>query len=186
MSKALNGGEIGLIGYWPLNEAFGKVAQDKARFRTAQIFSDWEVLPKGSAMVLDGQNDFLTLNTANTVILSEETDFSIELWFKGGAQANTTLFSSGKGDGTDAFHLGSWQIGFNNHGKLVINAGGNAMALDTDSNDYLTDTWHHLAVSVNRQGNLSIFIDGDLQKKLHGPRSATSFRTQYVVRSKRL
>ncbi|MFT5914247.1 MAG: hypothetical protein ACI81T_000734, partial [Bacteroidia bacterium] len=170
MSNALSGGEIGLIGYWPFNEAFGSTGQDKARFRTAQVFSDWEVLPKGVAVAFDGTDDYVELPTANSVVVTEETDFSIEMWFKGTSQANATLFSSGKGDNTDTLpdgnlsNLGNWQIGFNATSQLELNAGGESIVLDADNQMYLDDNWHHLTVSVNRLGNISIFVDGDLQK----------------------
>ncbi len=170
MNNALSGGEIGLIGYWQFNEAFGSTGQDKARFRTAQVFSDWEVLPKGSAVAFDGVDDYVELPTANTIAVSEETDFSLELWFKGASQMNATLFSSGKGDNTDTLpdgnlsHLGNWQIGFNANSQLELNAGGQSIALDAENQMYLNDDWHHLAVSVNRLGNISIFVDGNLQK----------------------
>ncbi len=166
MNNALSGGEIGLIGYWQFNEAFGKTGQDKARFRTAQVFSDWEVLPKGSAVAFDGTDDYVELPTANSVVITEETDFSIEMWFKGASQANATLFSSGKGNGdpTDLLNRGSWRLGFNASSQLELNAGGESIVLDAENQVYLDDNWHHLAVSVNRLGNISIFVDGDLQK----------------------
>lgn len=164
MLNSLSGSEIGLIGYWPFDEAHGNIARDKARFRTATLFTDWIVLPQGSAFKFDGSDDYLEINTANTVAISDETNFSIEFWFKGATQSNTTLFSSGKGDGTDALNEGSWSVGFNGSSKLTVFTDGQTITLEEDEDAFLDDNWYHFAMSVNRLSGVNIFIDGELRK----------------------
>lgn len=163
MSQSLSGNEIGLVGYWPFDEANGKLAHDKARFRHGVVDAEWLVLPKGRAIGLDGINDFFEMNTGSTVIISEEMDFTIEFWFRGGpGQQNATMFSSGKGDGTDNFNAGSWSIGFDASGKLRVLSNGIGITLTEHS--LLNDSWHHFAMSVNRKGNTNLFVDGVLAK----------------------
>lgn len=164
MNIALNGGEIGLVGYWPFDEANGNLGHDKARYRHATIQSGWLVLPKGKAYAFDGIDDFLELNTGSTVVLDNDMDLTIEFWFKGAAgQKNVSLFSSGKGDGTDSFNKGSWSIGFNGNGQLQLTSNGNFMIAETQKT-LLDDNWHHLSISVNRKGNTNVVVDGELVK----------------------
>ncbi len=44
---ALTGSEMGLYGYWPLDEAFGELAADKAAYRHMEIFVPWESIREG-------------------------------------------------------------------------------------------------------------------------------------------
>lgn len=164
MLKAQKGTEIGLIGYWPFDEAFGNTGLDKARFRHASLFTSWLVLPKGVGYAFDGKDDYLELSTGNTVIINSEMDFSLEFWFKAAeGQKDVTLFSSGKADGSDKFNQGNWRVGFNTEGQLAILGNGKEITLQGAENNFLNDNWHHFALSVNRRGNVQVYINGDLR-----------------------
>jgi hypothetical protein len=162
MSQTLSGSEVGLTGYWPMDEAFGTKAFDLARFRHATLFADWEVSPKGKAYAFDGVDDYLELNTGSTIIVTPEMDYTIEFWFKGTPnQTNAVLFSSGKGDGTDVFNdpVNSLSIGFDGSGTLYyIN---NGVKMEVDDANYLDDNWHHIAFTLLRQSNANLLVDGE-------------------------
>lgn len=159
MNASMTGSEVGLIGYWPMDEAIGNKAFDKARFRHALLFADWEVSPKGNAFAFDGVDDLLTLNTGSTVVITDEMDYTIEFWFKGAAQANTVMFSSGRGDGLDEFNdpANSLSIGFDESGELYYLHNGTKMSA---AEDYLDENWHHFAFTLSRQSNANLFVDG--------------------------
>ncbi|MES2730228.1 MAG: LamG-like jellyroll fold domain-containing protein [Bacteroidota bacterium] len=166
MSKSLSGSEVGLTGYWPMDEAFGTKALDKARFRHALLFADWQVLPKGKALAFDGIDDYLEINTASTVVISNEMDYSLELWFKGEpGQKDVVLFSSGKGDGSDKYNApdNSLSIGFNGSGQLFMFSNGQEIVYNEDKTDHLDNNWHHLAITLQRKGNINLFVDGELK-----------------------
>lgn len=161
MSKTLTGSEVGLVGYWPMDEAFGNKAFDLARFRHATLFADWEVSPAGKAYAFDGVDDYLEINTGSTVIVTPEMDYTLEFWFKGTpGQTNTVMFSSGKGDGTDVFNdpANSLSIGFDNEGLLYYVNNGETLAVGDDN--YLDDNWHHFSFTLLRQSNANILVDG--------------------------
>jgi hypothetical protein len=164
MSKALSGSEVGLVGYWPMDEAFGNKAIDKARYRHAVLYADWQVLPKGKALALDGVNDYAEINTASTVVISNEMDYTVEMWFKGEAsQKNAVLFSSGKGDGTDKYNAPdfSLSIGFNGEGNLFVMSNGQNLTYKPEKGTYLDNNWHHVAITLQRKGNVNMFVDGE-------------------------
>ncbi len=161
MNQALSGNEIGLTGYWPMDEAYGNKALDKARFRHAIVHADWVVLPKGKAYAFDGVDDYLEISTGGTVVITNEMDFTIEFWFNAVAgQTNTVMFSSGRGDGTDKYNVGNWSIGLNNSGHIYVAANGQQTSLSGSGNLFADNTWHHLALTVSRTGNMNLFIDG--------------------------
>ena len=163
MYQKLIGNEVGLAGYWPMDEAHGDVAQDKARYHHLIRFgAEWRVFPTGYARTFDG-NSHLSVPTGSTVVLSDLNDFTLELYFKGQHQTNTVLFSNGRGDGTDgspAFE-DIWNVGFDANGNLY--AKNNGVTMTVTDKDFLDNQWHHLALVCNRASNTNLYIDGELQ-----------------------
>ncbi|MEL6561517.1 MAG: LamG-like jellyroll fold domain-containing protein, partial [Bacteroidota bacterium] len=163
---SLTGNEIGLAGYWPMDEAFGDLAIDKARFRNAIIYADWNVEPKGISFQFDGIDDFVSFATGNTVNISNETDFSLEFWFKGDpGQREIVFFSNGKGDSTQelASSADTWFVGVNQNEELVISNSQNEIVVLEAENSALDNDWHHFAMAVSRRGNLNAYIDKQLK-----------------------
>ncbi len=167
MSTILSGKEVGLVGYWPMDEALGDRAFDLARFRHAILFADWEVSPKGKAYAFDGVDDHLEINSGSTIVITDEMDYTIEFWFKGTpGQTNTVMFSSGKGDGSDVYNdpTNSLSIGFDAEGQLFLINNGETLMIE--DKDYLDDNWHHFAFSLLRQANVNLSIDGEQKNSL--------------------
>lgn len=165
--KILSGGELGLIGYWPMNESKGDLAFDKAGGANGAIHGAlWYINPRGKAIKLSGVNSSVAIKTG-AVIIKPDMEFTIELWFKGAAQTNATLISNGRGDGLDYDFDGTgngsrdllW-IGFNENGALTVKNNGYESSVE---GDFLDDNWHQLAFAVNRRGNAQVMVDGDLK-----------------------
>lgn len=164
MHEILNGNEVSLVGYWPMDEAKGAFALDKARFRNALVFADWEVSPKGYAYAFDGVSDVIEINTASTVVVTEDMDYTIEFWFNGeNTGQEMVMFASGKGDGTDFFNApeNSLSIGFDANGNLYYLHNGTKLQASV-AETLLDQNWHHFALSLFRTGNTNMFVDGEL------------------------
>ncbi len=162
MYASLNGSEVNLAGYWPMNEADGTKALDKANSRHATLFNDWLVEPKGKSYQFDGTSDRLTLKTDASVTISNEMDYTIEFWFNSAAnQTNAVMFGSGKADGTDIFNKkeNSLVIGFNENGKIYV-MNNNYVLLQTNDVMYNDNNWHHVALTVNRNANAVLVVNG--------------------------
>ncbi len=164
---ALKGTEVNLIGYWPFDEGRGDLSIDLARSKQAEIEGGWRIQPQGYAAVFNGTNSYLELDAASTIVIPRTKDFTIETWFKGVAnQGAATLFSSGRGDGTDIASQNdpakSLSFGFNAGGDLYVSSNGQTMTIDGAAEDFLNDDWHHIAVVLKRKGNLSVYVDGAL------------------------
>jgi hypothetical protein len=163
----LSGGELGLTGYWPMTESKGTIAIDKAGGANATVKGNiWYIDPRGKALSLSGLNSSIKIETGS-VVVKPDMEYTVELWFKGEAQANATLISNGRGDGRDYDFSGTiagsrdllW-IGFNETGQLTLRNNGYENAV---TGDFLDNNWHHLAFAVNRRGNAQILIDGELK-----------------------
>jgi len=172
MSNTLKGTEVGLSGYWPFDEAEGDIGEDKARSKQAYLNgTNWLVEPAGSALALDGDGDYLEMNTANSVIITDEMDYTVEFWFKSADNTgNATLFSSGKGDGSDIRPERSLSINMTQDGHILLQSMNNAQ-LKADDMDYRDGEWHHIAFVLTRNANAKLYIDSEL--KSHA--SATDF-----------
>lgn len=155
----LSGDESGLLAYYPMTEGKGNVVGDKARGVNAILNGEWSMAP-GKAVAFNG-NSYLELNTSYAPIL-KEMDYTIELWFKGTTgQANAGLLSTGKGDGHDLDTANVFFLGFEN-GQLTFKNNGQTVIAD---GNYLDNSWHHVAVAVNRNsGNGQLLVDGLLKK----------------------
>jgi hypothetical protein len=162
--KALSGNEVGLYGYWPLDEAFGKIAIDKAASRHMDIFAPWETYPGGNSWDFSEKN-FLEFYSGYFAIIPE-MDYTVEFWFKDTNPAETVcLFSNQKGDGNEGSDLlnKALSIYATPDGKIWVASRG--YVFEAVSNDYFDDSWHHFALVVRRRGNVTSYIDGEPQNE---------------------
>lgn len=164
MNVSLTGSESGILGMWPMNEGNGSTAKDYARFKSLDIANaNWDIFPKGTAYNFTGSNYLATnSNTFSKVIISKEMDATITFWMKT-AQSNATILSNGKGDSTDFIESNQfrnkWAFNTNVNGGLELAAEGKIYSFGTlKVND---NSWHHIAVSLTRNGGLQLYVDGN-------------------------
>ena len=163
---ALSGNEIGLYGYWPMDDATGNLAVDKAASRHMEVFAPWVVVPGGSGWDFSG-NNFLEFYTAYFGIIPE-MDYTLEFWFKASTPFTPALpvclFSTQKGDGTEGEGIDkALSIYANPDGKIWVASKGNTY--EATSNNYFDNSWHHFALVVHRRGNVISLIDGKVQNE---------------------
>jgi hypothetical protein len=148
-SSIKSGREYGLIGYWLLDEGEGAIAKDKARFRHLSLFCDWYIYPSGYAKQTN--NTYISIPTYSYP-LNAFCDFTLEFWFRseGFNQENQILFSCDNGS-----------IGVTTNDTLKLyNAAGDVVKILT-TNSLMDTKWHHFAMSVRRNGNVNVYIDGE-------------------------
>ncbi len=160
----LSGNEVGLYGYWPMDEAYGELAADKAASRHMELSALWVVEPSGTAWNFSG-NNFLEVSTGYFAIIPE-MDYTIEFWFKSPTPTDTVcLFSNQKGDGKEGSGLlnKAFSICASPNGKIWVYSKGNIF--EATSNNYFDNNWHHFALVVRRSGNVTSYIDGEAQNE---------------------
>jgi hypothetical protein len=160
MYAKLIGNEANLIGYWPMDEGKGSIANDKARYKHAVINADWDIKPKGTSYEFSNAQN-LTLDQVGYVQLTKEMDATISFWMKTGVTQEATLFSNGKGDGTDTIQSNGsgnkWAINMNSTGNLSLESEGKSYALT--SQNMADNNWHHVTLLFNRIGSLKTYVD---------------------------
>lgn len=163
MNSEFNGNELGLLGYWPMNEGNGIVANDLARYKhLALANTNWDIFPKGTAYNFDG-NDYLKLDSAAKVVITKEMDATISFWMKSNQTSIGTLMSNGLDNSNDSVESN----GFRNKWSITLNAtGGVDLKAETKVFSFggikvNDDSWHHLAMSLTRNGTVRMYIDGN-------------------------
>lgn len=166
MNKVLSRNQSGLMYNWKMDEADGVVSNDDIRSRNADIYgATWQVNPNGYAAQFDGVDDNVQVSAGN-ITITKEMDFTLEFWFNSTQSGAATLFANGKGDGVGADSLDSWNIQKDASGMIhVYHKGIDFVATNTNNFD---GNWHHFALIMNRSGNLSSYIDGNLQNSVQG------------------
>ena len=162
MNAALNGNETNLVGYWPINEGNGIIANDLARYKHLVIANtNWDISPKGTAYSFDGTN-YLTFADAAKVIISKEMDATLSFWMKTGQTGLSTLFSNGKGDTSDPIESNNfrnkWAINLNAAGSLELRAETKTFSFGNAKVN--NSSWHHIAMSLTRNGTIRMYVDG--------------------------
>nr|CAM76811.1 HEMAGGLUTININ/HEMOLYSIN-RELATED PROTEIN [Magnetospirillum gryphiswaldense MSR-1] len=176
MNMRLSGTELGLAGYWPLNDARAVVDNlvgDIGEAGQATLLDgvSWAT-PSGlaltdSAKVASFSGDGDRVITNSSVAFASTT---MEMWFRAtdnGQQRG--LMSTYRIDDENRI-----SVRLNDNGSItavVADAGGNAIALTSDNIDLDHNAWHHVAVSFDPSSNtLKIYTDG----VLHGDTTAGS------------
>lgn len=163
MNTLFNGNELGLKGFWPMNEGNGIVAHDLARFKhLALAGTNWDIFPKGTAYNFDGTN-YLKLDSVSRVIISKEMDATVSFWMKSSQTSTGTLLSNGFDSNYDLTegngYRNKWSINLNSAGSIELKAETRTFSFGSSRvND---DSWHHIAMSLSRNGSVRMYIDGN-------------------------
>ncbi|MFM2439098.1 MAG: hypothetical protein RLZ16_95, partial [Bacteroidota bacterium] len=163
MNTVFSGDEIGLIGYWPMNEGNGIIAHDLARFKHITLAkADWDIFPKGTAYNFDGSN-YLKLDSSANVVISKDMDATVSFWMKSSQTTIGTLMSNGWDDSNDPIesngYRNKWSITLNTTGTVDLKAEAKVFSFGgIKVND---NSWHHIAMSLTRNGTVRMYIDGN-------------------------
>ncbi|NLR94614.1 LamG-like jellyroll fold domain-containing protein [Flammeovirga agarivorans] len=162
MYSKLVGSEVGLKGFWPMNEGQGELCYDKARNRHGIMGADWDIKPKGTSYAFDGI-DYLTLDNVDYVQLTSEMDVTLSFWIKADEAQESTIFSNGRGNGEDIIQANGaankWSVDLTTDGKLYLENEGTAYEL---THEIIDGGWHHIAMILTRQGTLKTYVDAEL------------------------
>ena len=145
-----------LIGYWKMNEGEGTSIRDYSRNRHMSMSNEtWYINNENKAVTLDGQH-YMNIVTA-ALPVSAADDYVVEFWMRGGKQAGLAQL----------LQMGEIAFGLNADGELQLTGKG-AYLPDANSRYQYTvaganladDAWHHIALSVMRQGAAAVYVDG--------------------------
>ncbi len=149
LSKPAN--NLGLVGYWSMNEGSGTVAGDFSGNNNSGSLSGatWTNGKFGKAVSLDGVNDYVSGSGVNLA----GTPFTISAWIRTNYTANETYFSLGTEQNSNkAIHL-----------RLLSNTSVRFALFNDDVDVTLTDIanrWTHIVVTLDSSLMQRVYQDG--------------------------
>ena len=143
-----------LIGYWKMDEGEGTSIRDYSRNRHMTMADEtWYLNNENKAVTLDGSS-YMTLDATKMSIFADD-DYVIEFWMRGAAQNGEAQL----------IQMGEVSLWLDGDGSLKLTGKG---AYDEDSDQTFSSSsgklndnaWHHVALSVLRQGAATVYVDG--------------------------
>ncbi|MDP2934037.1 MAG: LamG domain-containing protein [bacterium] len=156
LSKPAN--NLGLVGYWAMDEGNGTIAGDKSGNGSSGTLTgtpapSWTDGKRGKALSFDGTNSYINLNNASSVIGLGTGSFSNFAWIKTSATGvRQQIMSFGSTTAT----YGNWfYVDTTNKVRddVSVQAGPSSAVTVTDGN------WHYVGV-VNNATVVQIYVDG--------------------------
>lgn len=153
-----------LLAYWPLNEGYGKVAQEVVAEQNMYLMSEsmWSFENSNYAMRLGkGQKAQIVFSNVNT---NYDEDYLLQLWFN--VDGSTPSTGSGTSSPTTATLL-SYPNGNTRFevaggtGNLVLRCRQDSIVVG--SKDIADGCWHQLSFMVKKSenGNATLYLDGE-------------------------
>ncbi|MBP5258521.1 MAG: hypothetical protein J6Z41_07285 [Prevotella sp.] len=152
----LNGYEMGLVDYYPMNEGVGSYAADKAQGATLTFGNGvtWSQ-PNGMSLHLALDDKGMPLSS-DYINRGSEYDYSLMFWFKTNQDGRGVLISNGSGDADENSAQNKFYIGFESH-RLFFRSNGRDIEVPGYFSD---DKWHHYAMTIDRPHNTGcIYVD---------------------------
>jgi hypothetical protein len=149
----------GLVGYWPLDEGMGTVIVDRTgKNPNAKLVGGWWVEGvRGKAVLFDGKQDYINLGTAAPLNVADGAAFSVALWVAT-REGEGGIFSQRSSESANPVL------------DLMVNGGNLVVYVRADGLEFgeirLTSPavndgrWHHVAVTRNGAGLVSVYVDG--------------------------
>ena len=162
----------GLIGYWKMNEGEGMTLTDYARNRHMTMAAEtWHIENENKAVTLDGEH-YVGINTSEIPPMPQD-DYAVELWVKAGEQtADAQLLQ-----------LGEVGLSLNADGQLQLES--NNSSLFTLNSSLTDNAWHHVALSVLRNGNANIYVDGVSRATVSADKIGSLGSDQLIIGARR-
>lgn len=166
-NKYVHENELGLVGYWPLDEGTGHVAYDVVN--GADLYftrQSWQNTEKQFSLKLNQQALELKAEDINR---PASYDYTVSLWARADHLATDSVSLLTTGDPmADFFRLGTQQ------GHLTLTTISEKGAEPvvhhiTAIGNFADEAWHHMAIVANKSQNLgAIYYDGNLVETFAG------------------
>ena len=115
----------------------------------------------GMALDVRGNNGSVSIPNNALFQFGTTTDFSIALWMRTTNWVNDASLISTKD--WDSGRNKGWNIALATDGQGIdVNVGDGTNRADLEAGDIGDSEWHHLAATFDRDGNVSLYIDGNL------------------------
>lgn len=149
----------GLVGYWPMNEGHGHVAQDVVHaYDMSSEAMSWYCADPNLALHLDGESHIDCFLEGTNYVYTDS--YTLEAWLRGTPQDATLFSMNGETLSIDATAEGG--LSLTTRGKATTSDAEPAPATQTITQRKVLDgQWHHFALNMRRDGSTNAYIDGE-------------------------
>jgi len=149
------------IGHWAFDETTGYIVNDSSENNINGTLLNGAARVEGlknKAIKLDGVNDNIDFG-ANPILEMGDDDFTVSAWVKMDiSQVSYPTFVA-KGASSQR-NAGYWFFLSNSKLYFLISDGQTRLASSSNTVSICDNSWHHIAVTVKRQGNAVFYVDG--------------------------
>lgn len=150
-----------LLSHWAFDENSGTVAVDSSgnQFNGSLLNGPiWSSGMKGNSLKFDGIDDRVDVGSYAALEMGIG-DFSVSTWVKMGSNQlpYPTILAKG---GTSNTNAGYWFYISGQKIKFVFGDGNQRISTSSNTVNVMDNTWHHIAVTVDRDGNAVYYVDG--------------------------
>ena len=149
------------VAHWPADEGSGTETTDvSGNGNNGALLNgtSWSTGISGTALDFDGEND--KVDAGNDDLLDMGSgDFTIAYWLKMGTDQNPYPTIVAKGGGA-SYDIGYWMIVQYGRIRLFISNGSSRLSARSNVVSITDDTWHHIAAVIDRDGDVSFYVDG--------------------------
>ncbi len=149
------------VGEWLMDQGVGTIAFDTSENNNVANFASGTAAPvwgkgiHGGSLEFDGNEDYVTMGD---VLDMGTSDWTTSLWFKT-ADSDGNLISKSLAGSIS----GRWFTILQNNTVFSLMEGSVAVGISTPSAPYLDGGWHHVATTYDRDGDMSLYVDGMLK-----------------------
>ncbi len=145
--------------YWRLGEDAGVTAEDATANNLDGTYTNTPTLGEAgppntgdtAVQFAAASSEYVTIADAAALDIGLQ-DFTLEVWFKHPTTASSVFLASK----TD------WDMFLNNQGQIVARLNNGAVDAASVGARLDDNAWHHVAVTYDRDGLCSVYIDGNL------------------------
>lgn len=149
------------IGHWAFDETTGYIVTDSSENNINGTLVNGAARVDGlknKAIKLDGINDNIDFGANPTLDIGED-DFTISTWVKMDVSQVSYPTFVAKG-GNSQKNAGYWFFLSNSKLYFLISDGQTRLTASSNTINICDNSWHHIAVTMKRQGNVVFYVDG--------------------------
>ncbi|MBI3034671.1 LamG domain-containing protein, partial [Candidatus Woesearchaeota archaeon] len=167
-----------LVGWWRLEEGSDVVVNDSSTYNNNGTLANFACTNencnsnsgrisagrRGRGIALDGSDDYI--NLSNSTIFNFGNDFTASMWVKApSSQTQKMILTKGQNYLGHGGTPKSWGIYTDGSSSVSIYMGdGTAASIPVSASaGFTANTWTHIVMAVNRTGNMSLYMDGQMK-----------------------
>ena len=151
-----------LVAHWTFDENGETTAHDSAGSNTGTLLNGtgWTSGVSGSAVSLDGVNDYVTVPDNPSLRFTQSSSFTISFWAKPNAISGGDVISKMRASGQSGVFGYEVRLGANAFANFHVESSNEGyLDIDTGAGSVLGGKWYYVTAVYNNK-NMKVYLDG--------------------------